>query len=313
MPVKKTIKAPVKKAAVKETAPAAKQAGLLTWFFVPEIKQGLGLWFARAGLFVVAMLAAILSAGALGVQVEFLMTGGAAPSFWSAVGMILEMEAQKPVEAFAFIAILYAIGMFVFMPRKYLDKTSFVATLFTFTFWTIIFFIGIYTANNYLQSSYLLLALAVLLQLGIVGLFASIACYARKMGVSRTAAFLSFPFAWAFFEYSGLFLPGKSKDRMIALKYKWYERFISFLLNSKRGQLILAAVIVAAMLLSGIFYGAPWEAAVLLLFGLFYFWKKSDWMAKNIARLAWAPVVVNIATISLLVYFFEDLLMAALS
>jgi hypothetical protein len=138
---------------------------------------------------------------------------------------------------------------------------------------------------------------------GIIGVFAGVVCYARKSGVSKLAVFLSFPFGADLYSYAGYFLPDSGKDKTLAIKYKWYGRFLNYMLNEKYGQLILAAIALLLVALSW----SPWNLMMAAIFGGLYFWRGKHWMMQNIKMLSWVAVLLNLSACATIAYTFDKL------
>lgn len=306
MPAKKTAikKTSVKKAAPKTIAPAGRltekfqQTTLLKWLFVPDIAQGIGKWMMRAGLFLVLLILALVLFGGIATQMQFVEKGFSAPGFFEMVKMTIDILghafAAKPMTSITILIIAYAIGMFAFMPRKYLDKTSFVSAMWTFAAWITVFGFAVYLSDRYLPGSIKSIAglsLAVLMLIAGIGFLASITCYARKIGVSKLAVLLSMPFGWSFFEYSGYFLPADDKNRTIVIKYNWYKRFVGFMLDTHPGQIIIATAALALLASRP----SMWNAFIMVFFGGLYLWKKKEWMIASMRGLSWVVAAFNIA------------------
>ncbi|MDR2269240.1 MAG: hypothetical protein LBD94_03595 [Rickettsiales bacterium] len=309
MPTKKTIKKkpnPQAAKTVKQTTDSGGHSTILKWFFIPDIKQGWGKWLLRAGLFTIGLLVFAAAFSVLVMQISLLESGAEVPSFLTILKMIVLLSLEAPLKTALLIFIIFAFGMFAFMPRKHLDKTSFVATLWTFMAWTIIVGIITYILNQNevkFALDFLALPLAALIIFFLAGVLASIVCYARKIGASPLSILLSVPFGLSFYEYAGYFLPDSGKDKVIVIKYRWYERFLKFMLDTIQGQ----GLLVIAMLLLLLIQPYPWEVIIIILFGGLYFWRKKEWMIENIKCLSWIVAAINIAICSGVIYFSQSI------
>ena len=295
------------KAAVKEAAAgASKTGGILSWLFVPDTKQGIWKWCLRAGLFAAAFWTLTLCFSVTGLQERFVEAGLSAPSFWTAAGIVAEATLAKWLEMILLaVAVYFAVGMFMFMPRQRLDRHSFFAALLTFLSWGIVSAALITLVREFLMGlsdyvfPFVTLPLAVLAFITIIAVFAAVACWGKKIGVSAAALLLSFPFGWSLFEWMGFFLPFKDGGRAIRIKYNWYGKLVDFLLDDKRGQMLMAFVIIAIFAISP----TPWEAFMIVFFGGLYFWKKPSWMIGRVGMLSWVAATLNVAAIAFSVYY----------
>ena len=310
MPTKKATK--TSKTPKAERAPGAKQTGMLSWFFKPDLTQGWKKWLLRAGLFAVAFLVAVFFLGVVGIQAEFASAGAVVPTFRQTAEIVAALALQQPFSVLVFAAALYAIGMFLFMPRRYLDKTGFAALYIPFTLLCFVMTFALLLAAKYereFQNPAIMLSICMGLMLAVfAGMVASVVCYARKNGISRTALFLSFPFGLTFYELAGLFLPSKDKDRIITIKANWYRALIDFLLFTKNGQIILAAGYLAMFSVS---YSpnAPFATflpglIMVALFAALYF-GKTQWLSNNMKKMSWLAVIENAASFAIFYYFFQ--------
>ena len=315
-PTKKTAaaKAVLKKTPVKEAAPKEKAGGMLSWLFVPDIKQGWGRWCLRAGLFMAAFWVLTLGISVLELQARFAEAGLGAVPFWTAAGIVFDATLSKLVSTILLTcAVYFAVGMFAFMPRRRLDRHSFFAAILTFLSWGLVSAGLITLAKEHLLelSDYVfplvILPLAVLAFISIVAVFAAVACWAKKINVSGAALFLSFPFGWSLFEWTGFFLPFKDGSRAIQIKYNWYKKLVDFMLDNVQGQILMALVIVAIFGISP----SPWEAFMIVFFGGLYFWKKPAWLQTQVAMLSWVAAALNIAAIAGSIYYANVLMTAA--
>jgi hypothetical protein len=304
MPAKKTdAKKTPRKAAAKTAAPArtksnAARISLPKWFFVPDLKQGIAAWAARAGLFLIVICVMVLFLGALGIIMQLLENGIAPPSVWKIIHALCAGALQRPLLLITAALSIFAVGLFAFAPRKPLDRTSFAAALFSFTFWAAVFVGGPHLLGGTHRDA-VLFPLAVLAMIAVIGIIAAIVCHARSRGVSKAAVLLSAPFGLPFFEYAGLFLPDVGKEKAIAIKFKWYEKLVGFLMKEKAGQIILAVLAVLPAVM-----GTYWELLLIALFAALYFLRGREWVAGNIVRLSWIAAAFNIAAIATFGYLF---------
>ena len=197
------------------------------------------------------------------------------------------------------VVVLYVMGVFMFMPRKTLDRESFVAATWTSTFWMAIFgSIIMFLHYNNIQTR-LVFVVAILTLMSLTGIFAAATGFVRKIGLSRILTLAMFPFGITFIGFCGYFLPFKSNDKTIVVKYKWYQKLIDFALNTINGKISLMIIILLFSMISA----SPWELFMVAFFGGLYAWKKSGWMLANIKNLAVTIAIMNISIISALAYF----------
>ena len=316
MPIKKTTKAPTQK---QKTAVTAKteQIGIAAWFFKPDMQQGLSKWFVRSALFLIASFAFILFTGVVGLQSEFVHAGAVPPTFWQTTNIILTLASQRPLTIIAIAVILFAIGMFMFMPRRYLDKTGFAALYIPFTILLLAMTSGFMLISKYERAlfadpSIALTALGLVLGLLLImftGLVASVVCYARKIGISKTGLLFSFPFGFTIYELFGLFLPTGDKDKVIKIHSEWYRKSIDFLLNVKKGQIILAAVF---LLLPFASYSPTTPIityipglTIIAIFAALYFKVGTKWLCDNTKKMPILAIAENAASIAIFHYAFQ--------
>ncbi|MDR3208570.1 MAG: hypothetical protein LBT45_01840 [Rickettsiales bacterium] len=304
MPTKKTVG---KLSPEKQTANHGARTSVLKWFFIPDMEQGWGKWALRAGLFVLGCVAVMILFGAMGFRTQFASAGLPVPSLFAAIEKVMSELAraagESPLRTILSLLVIYSIGMFIFMPRKFLDKTGFIAVTWTSSAWFFATFGAMLLADKYMNGSNLEIIPTILVLITSVACTAGIVCYARKHGVSKLATFLSFPFGFALHIYSGHFLPAKDKEQTLEIKYNWYRRLIDFGLNTRNGQMLLAFIFLAMFAINP----SPWEAFLIVFFGGLYFWKGKTWMLANLPKLSWAAVAMNIAIIAVGIYLIPDL------
>ena len=255
---------PVKKKNVKTSSSKVQaQISVNSWFFKPDMAQGVCGWVIRAVLFAAAI---------TGFTIHEVSIAG----------------------------ISLVFGLFLFMPRRYLDRESFVAVLWRFMVLFVVFASMVYVAIKHGFVPWGILLFAILAVISAGGIVAAITCFARKIGVSKIATLLNFPIGISFLEYVGYFLPIKN-DSVIAIKYSWYKKLISFFLNTKNGQLLLSFIVLVFVVI------APtlWEVMFILFFGILYFWKQQKWMIQNIKKLTWVSAIMNVIFVTTgFVYYF---------
>ncbi|MDR2770399.1 MAG: hypothetical protein LBB08_03055 [Rickettsiales bacterium] len=293
-----------------EVAPVGKTAeaksSVISWLFVPDMRQGLCSWLARAALATLGFAAASLLVLALLMLADAVRSGAPALSFWSAVSAIA--SAFATFNGFLFLAFTgiaaFLLSMFAFMPRKALDKTGAVAAMWLY----LAVFLASCAAASVTQDYpwWIAGSLIILMFLGAAGNVAAYACYAGRLGIRKSAVFLAFPCGFAMIQYAAFFLPDPQKDKTIAVKSKWYRNFLEFMLHDKIGQIMIAVFCVGFVawrpMLCGLFLAA--------LFGSLYFWRGKDWCIKNIRTMMWAAVIANIATLAAMACIFGKIFSA---
>ena len=267
--------------------------------------QSSGKWLIRSAIFTIAFILIVSVVGIIGIQQQFILSGLEAPSFGTIMRML---SGQLTLIALPIIliriAILFAIGMFVFMPRKPLDRESFFAVYWTFWIWsmTMMAVVMLTPESAYDRYSAALILLPLFIMLAAtIGMFVSIISFSRKIGIPKSVLLLSFPFGLSIYSYTGYFLPFKSNEQTVMLKYNWYRRFVEFMLYNNKGQIILAAVMVACVA------AIPWPSELFMIsfFAVLYFWKGKNWLAGNIKRLSWISAIVNLSMFAYIIFFFK--------
>ena len=297
-----------KKAAAKKPAENAKtngtkekSIGLFSWLFVPDFKQGWRRWCVYAGLFACAVWAATMAGGANGLQAKF--SGmGMNVSFWEALNVVLAAALEDWAGMIvAGGAAYFAAGMFIFMPRRTLDRHGFFAAVATFLFWAVLGGVTFRLAAGEPAKPLIFIPAIAVMFFSAVAMLAATARRAKKIGTKPIALFLSFPFGWTLFEWAGFFLPTPDESPDISIRYNWFRKFVGFMMDDFRGQILLALVVLAMFARSP----SPWEAFMLVFFGGLYFWKKPAWMIKRAQMLSRAAVVVNILAVSFSAYYIS--------
>jgi hypothetical protein len=292
MPVKKTTKKIVTKVTDNKNG-----ISILRWFFKPDMSQGKKKWIARSFFFVIGLMLLTILFGTVSMMSEMAKGGMDVPSFFAvAKQLTLIVYSTMLINPIAYVAafmIMFVFGMFLFMPRHYLDKQSFIAVFFTSILWATISASAGFMGMKLHIPQFAMMIIVMGIILSISSVVASIVCFARKLGTSRLLTLLMFPFSATFFEFTGYFLPVQGKENVIKIKYNWYKRFISFLLDTKKGQLSMAIVTLLVAAISP----TPWELFIIAFFGSLYLLRGPEWMAKNLNRLTVISAGANIILI----------------
>lgn len=308
----------IKKTSVKKTTkPSAINSkptlGTFSWLFTRDRTQGCAKWHIRSALFTLVILAFIFFIGTIGLMDEIAAAtqGGVQSQFWDTAGFMLTLVGRQIFGFIITTAIIYLIGIFIFMPRKYLGRRDFMSIFLTYMFLLILSLVIFFTAlhavkpvSEYQSLVQVILILYVPILAFAIGFIVALVCYAKKLNVSGLRLLLSFPIGWSIYEYSALFLPTSDKDKTIAIKYKWYERFINFLLNTVKGQLCILAFLLASIISTLAFGKTPlYEIVIFAVFGILYFAIGKNKLAQNTNLLSTIAVLLNLAILVMFIAF----------
>jgi hypothetical protein len=307
MAIKKTTKkaAPAKADAGK----TAKDFGMFSWFFKRDKNQSLKSWLVNAGIFTGVVLLGAFFMSVVGFRFEFMSAGAIPPpSVWETAKIVVMLAGQQLFEVILSAAVIFLIGMFAVMPRKPLDRKSFVAILWTSLFLIVVLGGLMWAVQKYINVDGLdpagsLAACATALSFGLLiavavtlfAFFACVACFARGMGVSKAMIALGFPLGWSLYEYAGHFVRD-GRPQVVKIKYNWYARLIEFFLNTTKGQIILWLV-AAGLLVMNIFQ-QKWSFFIPVFFAAFYFWRGGAWVAKKIRAMSVAAIAYNLILVA---------------
>ena len=311
MAIKKTTKkaAPAKAAAGK----TAKDFGMFSWFFKRDKDQSLKNWLINAGIFTGVVLLGAFFMSVVGFRFEFMSAGAIPPpSIWETAKIVVMLAGQQLLEVILSAAVIFLIGVFAVMPRKSLDRKSFVAILWTSLFLIVVLGGLMWTVQRYINidglnpagsrvaiATALAFELLIAVAVTLFAFFACVACFARGMGVSKAMIALGFPLGWSLYEYAGHFVRD-NRPQVVKIKYNWYGRFIGFFLDTTKGQVILW-LIAAALLFMNIFQ-QKWSFFIPVFFAALYFWRGSAWVAKKIRMMSVVATAYNIVLIAAAAY-----------
>ncbi len=185
-------------------------------------------------------------------------------------------------------------------PVKHLDKKSYIGIYISLFFQSIIglFLFSLISGNaasfselGLIRKLLFVLVSLYLIWIIIMTLFADIKRF-RYLKVPGWAMLFSFPFGFGIMKLAGAFCPDFEKDKnKFETKFNWYNQFISFLSDSKNGQMVLAFVIT---LISLFIY------PVIFVFSVLCFWIPAAVIGLSALRDSFKKFAINLMILNLI-------------